>query len=189
MFFSNSDFYRPRFGLFSQPASNAIGDTNVYPNKVRNLDPDTGKPQTGPRNFYTKRMRGGKDEGVYFERGHYNCIGDPFKMAASTMVGRKGDFRKGGHDLDFKPAKNTREKLYKAIYEYMPLKEGAKDPKRCRDADGVVQVKEPNMKCNPLRKGQACNRGVLLGEKIPAMAAEYGIDTVLEEQRRQLLQR
>ena len=97
---------------------------------------------TDPRNFYTKRMRGGKDEGVYFEKGTYNCIGDPFKMAASAMMGRgsgeKDGFRKGGHDFDFKPAKNVREKMYKATYEYMPLQEGAKDAKRCRDADGAV---------------------------------------------------
>ena len=178
--------YRPRFGLFSQPASTAIGDTNAYPNKEPRRNAD-GEVITEPRNFYTKRMRGGKDEGVYFEKGHYNCIGDPFKMAASTMMGRGGvkdGFKLGGHDIDFKPAKNTRERMYKATYEYMPLMEGGKDPKRMRDTDGAVVVSEPNMKCNPGKKG-AVGKGVFLGEKIPAMAAEYGIEKAIAAKERE----
>jgi len=38
---------KARFGLFSQPVSTAIGDTNAYPSKKANLDED-GKVITGP---------------------------------------------------------------------------------------------------------------------------------------------
>jgi len=53
-------------------------------------------------------------------KGSYNAIGDPFKMAGMmsmrTMV--KDGFKKGGHDKDFCPAKNTKFKIYSATYEY-----------------------------------------------------------------------
>jgi hypothetical protein len=39
--------YRPRFALFSQAVSNAIGETNKFPKKKANLDED-GKVITGP---------------------------------------------------------------------------------------------------------------------------------------------
>jgi hypothetical protein len=114
--------FRPRFGLFSQPASNAIGDTNAYPTKLARKDAD-GEVITDPRNFYTKRMRAGKAEDVYFSKGTYNCIGDPFvmagKMSMRTMV--KDSYLKGGHDKDFCPAKNIKERIYKQPYEYIPL--------------------------------------------------------------------
>jgi len=53
--------------LFSQPVSNAIGETNKFPKKKANLDED-GKVIIGPRNFYGKKGKKGKDDSVYFSR-------------------------------------------------------------------------------------------------------------------------
>ena len=70
--------FRPRFGLFSQPVSVAIGDTNKFPSKTANKDED-GRPILGPRNFYTKREKRGKDDSVYFSIQSYLCIGDLYR--------------------------------------------------------------------------------------------------------------
>ena len=72
---------RPRFGLFSQPMSNAIGDNNNYKHKERKLDED-GHVYVGPRNFYTKKAKRGKMDAALFGKPSYISIGDPFKMAA-----------------------------------------------------------------------------------------------------------
>jgi len=59
---------KPRFGLFSQPVSNAIGETNKYPKKKANRDPEDGKPIIGPKNFYTRGIVKGKADNIYFSR-------------------------------------------------------------------------------------------------------------------------
>jgi hypothetical protein len=101
----------------------AIGDTNKFPSKTANKDED-GRVIVGPRNFYTKREKRGKDDSVYFSRQSYLCIGDLYKQrsTAGLRTMEKDGFKIGGHDFNFKPAKNTREKLYHAKYDYMPLK-------------------------------------------------------------------
>ena len=69
--------FRQRFGLFSQPVSTAIGETNKYKQKPPRRNED-GEVETEPRNFYTQRMRKGKDEKVYFSKGSYIAVGDPY---------------------------------------------------------------------------------------------------------------
>ena len=109
--------FRPRFGLFSQPVSNAIGETNKFVEKKRVVDED-GKVVIGPRNFYTKKMQRGKTDKVYFgqtdQEGQrvpqsYNCIGDPFKQnkpsGMRSIAPEEERKAKGGHDHNFKPAK------------------------------------------------------------------------------------
>ena len=78
MFNFYTSLYRPRFGLFSQPVSTAIGDTNKFIEKKADKDED-GKVIIGPRNFYTKKMKRGKTDAVYFGRQSYNACGDPFQ--------------------------------------------------------------------------------------------------------------
>jgi hypothetical protein len=58
-------FFRQRFGLFSQPVSTAIGETNKYKTKPSKRNED-GEVETEPRNFYTTRMKTGKSEKVFF---------------------------------------------------------------------------------------------------------------------------
>jgi len=121
--FAHGFIYRPRFGLFSQPVSVAIGETNKFPSKTAHKDED-GRPIVGPRNFYTKREKRGKDDSVYFSRQSYLCIGDLYKQrsTAGLRTIEKDGWKKGGHDFNFKPTKNTREKMYQTSYKYMPLK-------------------------------------------------------------------
>lgn len=135
---NNFYLFRPRFGLFSQPCSTAIGDTNAYKTKGARRD-EEGAVITGPRNFYTSRTKKGHTDSVYFSKPSYVCTGDLFKDAAmnSMRTNVKDGFKKGGHDLDFKPARAVQEKVKKLPYEYMPLEENKKR-KNFRDEEGAV---------------------------------------------------
>ena len=75
-------FFRPRFGLFSQPVSTAIGETHKFIEKKANLDEDK-KVIIGPRNFYTTKMKVGRNDNrnnyVYFGKQSYISVGDPYQ--------------------------------------------------------------------------------------------------------------
>jgi hypothetical protein len=92
--------------LFSQPASNAIGDTNVYKVKGPRRD-EEGAVITEPRNFYTTQTKKGHTDKELFARPSYISIGNPFKEAAlgSLRTTVKDAFLRGGHDKDFRPSK------------------------------------------------------------------------------------
>jgi hypothetical protein len=62
------------------PVSVAIGETNKYPPKKANRDPEDGKPIIGPRNFYTRPVHAGKDDRIYFSRSSYVACGDPHQQ-------------------------------------------------------------------------------------------------------------
>lgn len=51
--------------MFQMPTTTALGDTTKYPKVVHPRDPDTGKPLTQPRNFYTSKIKTGKSDEVY----------------------------------------------------------------------------------------------------------------------------
>lgn len=113
---------RQRFGLFSQPVSVAIGDTNKFITTKANRD-EEGRVIIGPRNFYTKKEKKGKIDSVYFLKPSYNASGDPYRpMTASAGMRSltKDGFLKAGHEMNFKPAKIVKEKLYQASYKYLP---------------------------------------------------------------------
>ena len=113
-------YYRPRFGLFSQPVSTAIGETNKYPKTKCNKD-EEGAVILGPRNFYTGRMKKGAADDSLFSRPPY-AKGDKYIQPSSKLGrGEKNGYMKAGHDMDWKPAKVCNlEKVPKASYKYMP---------------------------------------------------------------------
>lgn len=77
----------------------------------------------GPRNFYTKREKKGKVDSVYFLKPSYNATGDPYRPMTATAGMRsltKDGFLKAGHEMNFKPAKIVKDKLYVASYKYLP---------------------------------------------------------------------
>lgn len=51
--------------MFQMPSTTALGDTNKYPKVIHPRDPDTGKPVTEPRNFFTSKIKTGKNDEVY----------------------------------------------------------------------------------------------------------------------------
>jgi guanyl-specific ribonuclease Sa len=72
---------------------------------------------------------------------------------------------KGGHDLPFKPAKHTREKTYKAKYEYIELKQN-QEKKNYRDEEGAVVVAPRNFTTIPLKGGKV-GKNTTFGGPVP----------------------
>ena len=69
---------------------------------------EDGRVVTAPRNFTTKKTKGGKDDSVYFAKPSYNCRGDLYqsKSAVQLRTISKDGYKKAGHDMPFKPVKN-----------------------------------------------------------------------------------
>ena len=51
--------------MFQMPTTTALGETNKYPKTTHPKDPESGKPITEPRNFYTSKTKVGKSDEVY----------------------------------------------------------------------------------------------------------------------------
>lgn len=138
----------------------------------------------GPRNFYTKRIKNGHADDVYFSRPSYVCTGDPFKAAAmeSMRTNVKDGFKLGGHDKNFNPAKKVQEKLYKSSFAYIP--EGEPKKKNYKDAEGAVIVGPKNFVTSPIKKGRV-GRGTSLGGLIPYKEDEYDIKRIIAKKERE----
>jgi hypothetical protein len=97
-----------RHGLFSMPVSNAIGETNYFPEKKANKDAD-GHVIIEPRNFTTKKPKKGHGVDVTFSKPIFATVGDPYKNPASAPMRttKHEGYKEAGHDKDFKPAKDT----------------------------------------------------------------------------------
>ena len=47
------------------PTTTALGDTTKFTKTTHAKDPETGKPITAPRNFFTNKTKQGKHDEVY----------------------------------------------------------------------------------------------------------------------------
>ena len=90
------------------------------------------------------------------------------KMALRT---NKLEYLVGGHDRDWNPMNNVKERVYRSPYPYRT--EGPPSPKTLKDEDGVITA-PPNVKTNPMKKGNV-GRGVTLGGKIEYMIDDYNM--------------
>lgn len=63
----------------------------------------------------------------------------------------KDGFLKAGHEMNFKPAKMVKEKIYQASYAYLPNPENKK--KSYRDEEGAVIIGPRNFTTIPMKKG------------------------------------
>jgi len=88
-----------------------------------------------------------------------------------TVAPEKERLAKGGHDKNFFPAKNAREKLYQTKYEYQPLMEG-KVKKANKDADGGVIIGPRNFTTIPMKRGKI-GKLTSFGGPIPYVADPY----------------
>jgi hypothetical protein len=107
--------------LFSQPYPIASGDDAGFQKTKARRNAD-GEVITEPRNFYTKRLRKGASEDVFFSKPSYICRGDPYKDRGK-QIGRPFDpngYLKAGHEAKFKPAKMVHVKADKKLpYKYI----------------------------------------------------------------------
>jgi len=146
----------------------------MFPKKKARRDAE-GAVITEPRNFYTRRPRKGAADDVLFSKPSYNCKGEPY--VANTLKGGrtfpKETYKKGGHEIDFKPAKVVHEKVPKAAYPYIP--QGANMVKKnYRDAEGAVITEPPNFLTTRMKKGKV-GKGTSFGGVIPYMPDDYNI--------------
>lgn len=90
--------------MFSQPTSTAIGETNAYVKVEANRD-EEGAVIIGPRNFYTTGIKTGAADDSLFSRPPY-AKGDKYENPPQKMAPKeRNTYLKGGHEVDFKPAK------------------------------------------------------------------------------------
>jgi hypothetical protein len=106
-----------------------------------------------PHNFICMKGKKGNLDASLISKPSYITNGDPYKPQLAKVM-RTIDpegHKKAGHDVAFKPAKATREKIYKASYEHMNDRVEVK--KIIRDADGHVITMPRNFFTNPAKKG------------------------------------
>jgi len=130
--------------LFSQPPPVAISENAKYLKKPANRDED-GKVIIAPRNFTTKKIKQGSLDKVLFEKPSYVTVGDNYEKPIEIENLRPNvidGYKKGGHDVKFKPAKHKIERYYTASYKHMNERVDVK--KEYRDADGVVITSPKN---------------------------------------------
>lgn len=99
------------------------------------------------------KTKTGHLDSALISKPSYITNGDPYKAQLAKvmrMIDPEGH-KKAGHDVAFKPAKNTREKIYKASYEHMTDRTEIK--KIIRDEDGHVITQARNFFTNPAKKG------------------------------------
>jgi hypothetical protein len=139
--------YKSRFGLFSQPVTNASGETNTYKYKLAEKDED-GKVITAPRNFTTKNPRKGKIDSIYFDRPSYVSVEDLYKNSKDGKILREEtkDGHKNLHDLKWKYAKQFKIPV-KSAYEH--LNDTVFVKKVIRDEDGHVITEPKNFYTMP----------------------------------------
>jgi hypothetical protein len=159
--------YRPRFGLFSQPAPIAISESNAF-KQTECRKNEEGLVDTEPRNFYTTRMKKGATDKILFSKPGYNCLGDPYQEAKTSKARRpfvKDGWKMAGHDFNFKPARTVHHKVpNKLPYRYM--EQGGKKKIIYKDAEGAVITGPPNFYTNEMKKGRV-GRNTTFGGKIP----------------------
>lgn len=140
---------QPRFGLFSQPGSLAIGENTYAPKKVPKLE--DGRVVTQPPNFLTTNVKKGHTDDILFSAPSYVSTGDPY--SGKTLVMREG--KKDGHkavcDLQFKPAKVVPTPV-KADFEYLPQDKNEK--KKYTDAEGAVITAPRNFTTTGPKQGR-----------------------------------
>ena len=169
--------------MFSSPAPIALGETNFSVIKKANKGED-GKPICGLPNIKTnKSILYKTPDSRFFSRPSYTTLGDPFKATGlMALRNNKEEFLVGGHDRDFKPMSNVKERLHRAPYPYRT--EGPPSPREIKDEDGRVITKEPNIKTGPMKKGKV-GKGVTLGGKIEYIADDYNIKKKIATEERE----
>ena len=69
---------RQRFGLFSQPGNNGLGDDGEYQPKYAKKDEEGAVIIENP-NFVTTGVKKGTVDSVLFSATSYNAVGEPYK--------------------------------------------------------------------------------------------------------------
>ena len=134
---------KPRFGLFSQAPSTAVGESNYFKPKPPRRNED-GDVVTEPPGFKGGILTYGAKGRVGNPYAEYptNAKGDPYKPAkvAGMRTLERQAYLKGGHEIEFTPAKAMTHKkgFHASSYENLPECTGLRNKKTFRTEDGEV---------------------------------------------------
>lgn len=144
---------KQRFGLFSSPFSNAIGETNFTRELKPKIDEDK-RVIIGPPNFNTSPMKKGREDRALFEKPDYTAVGCPYvpRKENLTRSTTKDGYIKAGHELPFKPAKIVPNKPHMMSYGH--LTDFIERKKNFRDEDGAVIIGPRNFYTCAAKKGE-----------------------------------
>jgi hypothetical protein len=129
--------------------------------------------------------KGGNGHGTFSKPSSYTGIGDPFKVAAQTML-RKEDRAHQieiGNEKAFRPAKHVRRDLYKADFEHMKDYENLQKNYRDPEQNNEVIIAPRNIQTNPPKLGKTGKNTSFAGI-IPYMEDDYNIPKKLATEAR-----
>lgn len=182
-FFQESRFdpYHPRYGLFSFTGTLAVGDDSIGKRTKPKRDSD-GKVATAPRNFYTKPVKQGKTNDVYFSTPSFHTVGDRY-VDPHRILSRTKPSPPKEETPPFKPGGPIRTPY--TLFEHETVEAAVK--KAVKDADGRVVVGPRGFVVSPPKKGQAGATPNLTFSSFPAMNDPFDRKKQLdwEEQIRQ----
>lgn len=118
-------------------------------------------------------MKAGKAEDVYFGKGSFVAVGDPYvqknpKASMRTIKPINNEM----HDREFKPAKDPGVKVPTAPYPYK--EEGPPAKKSYKNEDGEIETGPRNFTTIPLKKGNV-GKNTSFGGPIPYLEDDYNL--------------
>ena len=109
-----------------------------------------------PPNIVTTGVKkGAAIDSTLFSKPTYNAVGEPFKEAGKSMLGRKTDteaIARAGHEVQFKPAKQVKQNMnaaYEHLQELNHIQKNYKSEENPRD----IVTAPRNFVTNPPKKG------------------------------------
>lgn len=175
---SRFDPYLPRYGLFSFTGTLAIGDDSIGKRTKPKRDPD-GKVTTAPRNFYTKQVKKGKTNDVYFSTPSFHTVGDRY-IDPHLILSRTKPAPTTEDVPPFKPGGPVEQ--HYSLYPHASAEVVVKQAKK--DEDGRVIVGPRGFVVSPPRKGQAGATPNLTFSSFPAMNDPYDRKKQLDKEDR-----
>eukprot|EP00933_Yihiella_yeosuensis_P044864 TRINITY_DN40143_c0_g1_i1.p1 TRINITY_DN40143_c0_g1~~TRINITY_DN40143_c0_g1_i1.p1 ORF type:complete len:340 (+),score=76.54 TRINITY_DN40143_c0_g1_i1:80-1099(+) len=160
----------PRWGYFGIPGSLSIGDNSYAPRLMKKPPAeDEGDPICNMKTNPTKK---GSGTDVYFRFETPLAIGDLYQDPGAAT--RKGKITMLDPDAVFKPPGSLKESTNKLGYEYVPHKDGFKDPKAIKEKY-TDYVPLRNIYSGPTKKGGGgvLTGGVLFGFEVNGEVGKF----------------
>lgn len=128
-------------------------------------------------------MKKGHGDKILFMKATYNAIGDPFKMAAASMLRKQDRTREieVGNEKPFRPIKHVRQPTnatYPHMKEYELLQKNYRD-----DENGEVKIMPKNILTNPSKLGKT-GKNTSFGGNIPYIEDDFNIPKILATEER-----
>jgi hypothetical protein len=137
---------KPRHGLFSQPVSLAVGDTYYKaPTRKRN---NKGEVPTGPKNFYSSKMKNGQSDQALFTAPKYNGINDPYDEPWKSLKLRSSTSKSGSRARPFTAGGNVKQRDPTSYLKHQLVQK-----ENLREGPWQVKSRNPNFVTSKCKTG------------------------------------